>query len=105
MDKLLGLLGFAVKAGACVFGAQGVEKGVKSGKVRLALYDCALSERSQKDVQNMCAYYDTPYIKIEPEGALGRACGKAGKLVGVTQTGFAEKLMEINMQELRRYNA
>ena len=56
-------------------------------------------------LDNAIAYSGGTYIKIEPEGALGRACGKAGKLVGVTQTGFAEKLMEINMQELRRYNA
>ena len=90
------MIGLATKAGACMFGAFAVEKGVKSGKIVLVVADEGLSPAATKTAKNMCEYYDVPLIFAGEEGRLGRACGRpANKWVGITGKGFADRLLAI----------
>jgi len=90
------IAGFAAKAGACAYGATAVEKGVRSGKVLLVIADEGLSPASKKDIGNLCGYYGVPLIWSSPEGKIGLSCGRGhNKLVGITQSGFASRLIEI----------
>lgn len=90
------LLGFAAKGRKCIFGSFSVEKGVKSGKVLLTLMDEDVSQRTEKDVRNVCAFYGVKAIKTGPKGELARACGReSNKIVGIIDKGFAEKLLEV----------
>lgn len=83
-----------------MFGAAGFEKNVKSGKALLGLMDAGLSERAKKDVRNMCAYYKTPLIELEPPGALGVCTGRANnKLAAVLRQSFAARLLEIEKEQ------
>ena len=45
-----GMLGIAVKARACIFGFEALLKGIRSGKVFLALVDEGASFRSKKTI-------------------------------------------------------
>ena len=95
------ILGFATKAGATLFGMEGVCRGVRSGKIRLVVWDTGLSGRSQKDVKAMCEYYSVPQIAMDPPGRLERCCGrKQNKIVGITQKSFADRLMELDRERM-----
>ncbi len=89
------MVGFAAKAGACVYGTFAVEKGAKKGKILLVLLDEGLSEKTKKNVCSMCGLYDIPFIVTAPRDKLGNSCGKQNKLIGVTQKVFADRMTEI----------
>lgn len=89
-------LGLCARARKCTFGAMACESGVKSGKVLLILLDEGMSEKSQKGVYDMCAYYKVPAYKTSPCGELGRSVGKnANLIVGVCDQNMAKKLIGI----------
>ncbi len=96
-NNFFGFLGIAAKAGKCLYGSFACEKSVKSGKSKLLIFDCALSQRSRHDMVNMCVYYKTPYIESEPAYEAGKACGRNGIMnISITDSGFAEKLLELS---------
>ena len=91
------MLGIAVKAGACVFGFEALLKGIRSGRVRLALVDESASLRSKKTISDKCRYYSAAYIETSPPGELGKRCGRSeNRMVGVTKDEFIKKLLEIS---------
>jgi len=94
-EKALTLLGFAVRAGVCTFGTEACYKGVKSGKVWLIAADTGLSERSKKDIRNMCEFYETELCWVSPEGELARRTGRGAlKIVGITKREMAEAMIK-----------
>ena len=79
-----------------MLGTFACEKGVKGGKDGLVLLDAGASNRTKKDVQNMCKFFEIPLIEVEPEGMMGKGCGKDGlMLAGITDLGFTKRLEEI----------
>ena len=99
-NDFFNILGFAVRAGKVSFGAFACDRGVKSGKIRLMLLDAGASERTAKDMRNMCAYYEVPLITVEPQGLLAERAGRGGLIVmGVTDAGFTKRLLEIANSE------
>ena len=95
-DNFFGIFGLAVKAGKAMLGTFACEEGVKGGKVGLVLLDAGASNRTKKDVQNMCKFFEIPLIEVEPEGMMGKRCGKDGlMLAGITDLGFTKRLEEI----------
>jgi len=93
---LLGMLGLAVRARACVFGAVACEAKLRSGGIYLMLLDTEASERARKEIAAACAYRHVPLLMIEPKGALGQACGReANRIVGITEKSFAKQLIEL----------
>lgn len=95
-NKLATILGFAAKARQCTYGMTAVESGIKSGKVLVVLADEELSELAHRTIKSHCSYWEVPLIWISPPGKLGTACGKPqNKIVGITQNGFASRILEI----------
>lgn len=92
-NEFYSMLGFAVKAGACCFGATACEKKARSGSAKLIILDAGLSPASKKEFIDLCGYYRLPCLEAEPIGKLGQACGRAhNKIVGVVQEGFSSRL-------------
>ena len=95
-DNFYAMLGFAVKAGKVMMGAFACERGVKNGKIGLILMDAGASERTKKDVRNMCKYYRVPLIEAQPIGEIAKRCAKDGLiLAGITDKSFINRLEEI----------
>lgn len=95
-NDFFSMFGLAVKAGRVMLGTFACEKGVKGGKVGLVLMDAGASERTKKDVRNMCRFYDVALIEVEPEGTMGSRCKNEGlMLAGITDPGFIKRLEEI----------
>ena len=71
-NKMISLIGLAMKAGKIVSGEFMTEKSVKTGKAELVLVAADASDNTRKKFQNMCAFYEVPVFFAESKDALGR---------------------------------
>ena len=92
MNRALGSLGLAMRAGRVQSGADTCDRLIKSGAAYLILIDAGASQASRKALTDACAYYNVPY-RLVPAGELGQAIGKSGRMVAaITDRAFAERL-------------
>ena len=92
MNRALGSLGLAMRAGRVQSGEENCLKLVKAGASFLLLIDAGASAASKKTATDACAHYNVPY-RLIPAGDLGQAIGKSGRMVAaITDRTFAERL-------------
>ena len=90
--KILGALGFAMKAGKCLSGDFICEKSVKDGRAELIILDEETSESTRERYCSMCSQAKIPLLQLKEVGA---AIGKENrKIVAVTDGGFARMILE-----------
>lgn len=100
MNKVLSLLGLAVKAGQLVSGELAAETAVKSGSAQLVILAEDASANTAKRFHDKCTYYGVPVVTFGTKEALGHAIGKEFRAsLAVTDTGFA-KAIQKKMDEL-----
>lgn len=75
-NKILSLIGLAMKAGKVVSGEFSTEKAVKSGHACLVIISEEASDNTRKKFQNMCTYYEVPIYFYGTKIDLGIAIGK-----------------------------
>lgn len=75
-DKILSLLGLAMKAGKVKSGEFAVEKAVKTGLAYMVIVSEAASDNTKKKFGNMCLYYEVPIYYYGSKEALGACIGK-----------------------------
>ena len=92
MNRALGSLGLAMRAGRVQSGAETCDKLIKAGAAFLILIDAGASEASRKALTDACAYYSVPY-RLVPAGELGQAIGKSGRMAAaITDRAFAARV-------------
>lgn len=102
MDRILSMVGMAMKAGKVVSGEFSTEKAVKSGKAFLVIVSDAASENTKKMFRNMCTYYEVPMYTYGSKEDLGHSMGKEFRAsLAVTEEGFA-KSIEKRLKEAER---
>ncbi|MFS8514714.1 MAG: ribosomal L7Ae/L30e/S12e/Gadd45 family protein, partial [Planifilum fulgidum] len=62
MDKLLQLLGLAMRAKKVVTGTEAVLRAIRSGEARLVLVAEDASQGALKKVRDKCSFYSVPFI-------------------------------------------
>ena len=75
-DKVLSLIGLAMKAGKCVSGETMTESETKSGKAKFVIVAGDASENTKKKFTNMCTFYKVPMYLYGTKDELGAAMGK-----------------------------
>ena len=99
MDRVLGLLGLAVRAGRVVFGTPMVCDAMRAGKnLYLVLEACDTSENTHKRITDRCSYYNVRHERADvTTEALAHALGKSGDLavVAVTDQGLADGILKL----------
>ncbi len=95
-DRLLSFLGICKRAGSLITGAETVTKAVNEHKALLVLYASDVSDNSLKAVRraaenNGVAVSELPRNKEELSFALGKLSG----VIGITDEGFAKKILEM----------
>lgn len=75
-NKVLSLIGLAMKAGAVASGEFSTEKAVKSQKAKLVIIAEDASKNTIKLFTNACTYYNTPLVTYGSKEQLGKALGK-----------------------------
>ncbi|MBQ3265648.1 MAG: ribosomal L7Ae/L30e/S12e/Gadd45 family protein [Ruminococcus sp.] len=95
-DRLLSFLGICKRAGRLISGADTVTKAVNEDKAVLVLYASDVSENSLKQVLRAAREHNIPVLRLsrgkeELSYALGKHCG----IICTTDTGFAEKILDL----------
>ncbi len=94
-NKFLDFLGLAARAGKVVYGAESVDKGIKSGRVKLVVLDGNASEPTKKAFRDACSYYKTRIIVLNEDDVLGRSLNKPNnKIIGIVCPNFAKHAWE-----------
>lgn len=94
-NKILGLIGLAMKAGKVAFGADSVEESIIKRKVKLVILSEESSERTRKKFIDICEKYNVPVIIYGDIENLSKAIGKNNKaILGIKDTNFAESIQK-----------
>lgn len=92
-DKVLSMIGLAVKAGKVRSGEFLTEKEVKSYKAFLVIVAGDASDATKKKFQNMCEFYQVPFYLYGDKDSLGHAMGKEFRAsLAVSDEGLAKSI-------------
>lgn len=81
MNKVLGMIGLAKRAGKVTSGEFLCEKAVKGGQSRLIIIASDISENGKKDIVDACIHYGVEYIEFAASAELGKAIGAGSRMV------------------------
>ena len=100
-DKILSLIGLAVRARRCVSGEMMTENMVKSGRAHLVIAAADASDNTKKKFRDMCEFYRVPIYIYGDKNTLGHAMGKEFReSLAILDEGVAEGILkEINNRE------
>lgn len=95
-NKFLQMLGFAQKAGVISSGTETVRDYIKKGKAKLVIGAEDFSERTWKDVESSCRYYNVKCYRLGTKLELGTAIGKSPRgLIAVNDEKIASVLLDL----------
>ncbi len=96
-NKILALLGFAVKSGNVSFGMNSSVSSIKKKKSNLILAACDISDKSYKELCFFGEKFSVDVIKlIETDSfTLSRAVGKKCGIVSVNNRSFADSIIAL----------
>ena len=95
IDNVLRMVGIATKAGKVASGEFMTENAVKSGIASLVIVAEDASENTKKKFQNMCEFYEVPYVYYSAKDVLGHSMGKEERTtLAVTDEGFADSIQK-----------
>lgn len=101
IDKVLGFVGLAKRAGKAIAGEDNCKEMIRSGKCCLVLLAGDVGPNTKKSIENSCTYYQVPLIVYADKQSLGHAVGrKAAAVISISDQGFAdgiEKRIEANI--------
>lgn len=94
-NKILGLIGLAMKAGKVSFGADSVEQDIQKKKVKLVIIAEDSSERTKLKFYNICDKFNIPIMIYSNIEELSKSIGKSNKaIVGIKDINFANSIKE-----------
>ena len=94
-NKILSLLGLAVRAGDAVSGEFAVDKAGKSGRAYLLIIAEDASQNTKKLFLDMCRYYGIPFVLYGTRETIGKAVGKDNRsAAAILDQGFANSIMK-----------
>ena len=100
MNRFLGMLGMAKRAGKLSTGAFVCDKMITSRRARLVILASDASENTKKSVTNSCKYYNIKLIEASDMSTLGHATGGGDKaVVSVNDNNFAKAISDLFQRE------
>ncbi len=94
-DRILSLLGLAVRGRNLVSGEFSTEKAVKAGKAELVIVSSDASDNTKKLFTDKCRFYNIPFYLYGTKAELGMAIGKdVRSSVAVMDKGLAEAIIK-----------
>ncbi len=94
-DKVLSLIGLAMKAGRCTSGETMTENETKLGRARLVIVASDASDNTKKKFRDMCEFYKVPICFYGDKDTLGHAMGKEFRAsLAILDEGFADGIQK-----------
>lgn len=95
-DRLLGMLGMAVRAGKVSFGVFMTEKALDEGRASLVIASEDIGASNRRKIEAKCAQESTQLIFYSDKESLSRAIGKKDvPVVAVCDEGFGKAIVKI----------
>ena len=99
MNRAMNLLGLCMRAGKLVTGEKASVQAVRAGSARAVVLDAGAAKNAVKAATDACNWHEVPLIRA-PEGALGAAIGKPGRMVAaITDESFANRILELAKED------
>ena len=96
VQKILGLIGLAQKAGKIVSGEDSVVRAVREEKAFLVIVAEDASDNTKKLFKDKCAYRDVPQFSVSTKEILGAAIGKKYRsVIALADKGFADAILKL----------
>lgn len=96
-DKMLGMLGLAVRAGKVQFGVYKTEEAILQKKARLVVAAQDMGASNLRSITAKCQHAGIPLIRYGQRDALGHALGKKDlPVVAVCDNHFAAAIVKLN---------
>lgn len=96
MDKLLQLLGLAMRAGKIVSGEEQVLHKIRSKEAKTILLAKDAAIHTEKQIKNKCRTYGVPVLRYGTKEELGKAIGKHERVViAVIDQGFTHAIQKL----------
>lgn len=93
-DKVLALLGMAIRARKVITGEETVVNAIRSGKVYLVLLASDTLTNTTKKIKDKSKFYNVEVIDRYNTLELAKYLGKTRKVIGITDKGFAKSMLE-----------
>lgn len=94
-NKILGLIGLAMRAGKVSFGADSVEESIVKRKAKLVIISKDSSERTKSKFIEICEKNKLPVIIDWDIESLSKAIGKNNKaILGIKDKNFADSIQK-----------
>ncbi len=102
-NKVLSLLGIAMRGRNLVSGEFQTEEAVKKNTAMLIIVATDASQNTKKLFHNKCSFYQVPIYEYGTKEILGRAIGKDSRSsVGICDEGLADAIIkQLEMEEKR----
>lgn len=81
MNKALGMIGLAKRAGKIQTGEFLCDKAIKSGQSHLIIIATDISPGSKKSICDACNYYNVEYVEFASSEELGKITGSECRVV------------------------
>lgn len=95
MDKALGLIGIACRAGKVATGCELAESAVRSGDAALVIVAKDISQNGLKAIGDCCRHYGVEKITYSTKAELGKAVGRELRaVVAIKDAGLAAAIKE-----------
>lgn len=94
-SKLLSYLGLAARGRNLVSGEFATDRAVKNGTAFLVIVAEDASDRTKKDMKDMCTFYEVPILFFSTKDELGHALGKESRAsVAITDEGLTNAILK-----------
>lgn len=94
-DRLLNMLGLAMRAGQLVTGEEAVVKEIRSQNAKLVFVAQDAGKNTHKKVQDKSNYYEISFFDGLTQTAISQAIGRPRTVIAVMDAGFAKKMKEL----------
>lgn len=95
MEKILGFIGIAKRAGKVSVGSFVCETAIKSGASRLIIIATDASSKTKKTLTDACNHYNVPFLEFSDMEGLGRITGGGEKVVvSINDKEFAKAIYD-----------
>jgi ribosomal protein L7Ae-like RNA K-turn-binding protein len=75
-DKILGMIGLAVRARKVRFGVYLTLSSCESGRAKLVIIPSDLGGSNRRNIEAKCRNNSVPFITLSDKASLGKACGR-----------------------------
>lgn len=100
-EKILNLLGLAMRAGGIETGDEACMARIRSGKALLTVVAQDAGPNTKKKYHDKCRSYGVPIVEFASKHELGNALGKAERaVVVIANKGFADRILQLLREQI-----